>query len=350
MRAFILIFLALHIPLFVYPVLRLGAWLELDILVVAFILVPVASSQVISRWLLRNPRHPGVKAVRQIADFILGMSPIALMCLLVTELLVYGGFLSAKEGAYLVIGATTAISALGLVIAAVPFVRRIDLALPGLKAPLRMVQITDVHIGSRNKRFLEQLVTRIRKLKPDLLCITGDFIDARGIPEKDLVSLQELDCPAYFCIGNHERYEDLNEIVNRLRNLGVTVLRNQSTTHRDDVQVIGIDDRDDVQQVERQLDRLEVHRDMCNILMYHRPTGLEAAAAHGIDLMISGHTHNGQIFPFNFIVKSVFERIAGMYEFGDTRLYVSQGTGTWGPVMRVGTRSEITLFELECAA
>jgi hypothetical protein len=66
--------------------------------------------------------------------------------------------------------------------------------------------------------------------------------------------------------------------------------------------------------------------------------------------MISGHTHNGQIFPFNFIVYSVFDRIVGMYQLGGSRLYVSQGTGTWGPVMRLGTRSEITLFEIGAKA
>jgi hypothetical protein len=80
--------------------------------------------------------------------------------------------------------------------------------------------------------------------------------------------------------------------------------------------------------------------------MYHRPRGLEAAADAGIDLMLSGHTHNGQIFPFNFVVSSVFDKVKGMYKNGNSRLYVSQGTGTWGPVMRIGTRSEITLFEI----
>lgn len=82
------------------------------------------------------------------------------------------------------------------------------------------------------------------------------------------------------------------------------------------------------------------------VLLYHRPDGLEAAAAANIDLMLCGHTHNGQIVPFNFLVRRVFPRIVGLHDLGGTRLYVSPGTGTWGPVMRLGTRSEITVFDV----
>ncbi len=107
---------------------------------------------------------------------------------------------------------------------------------------------------------------------------------------------------------------------------------------------------EDALQVKRQLDLLDINQQAFVLLLYHRPKGLEAAAAAGVDLMLSGHTHNGQIVPFNLIVKRVFDRIKGMYHLNQTRLYVSQGTGTWGPVMRVGTRSEITLFELSPTA
>jgi predicted MPP superfamily phosphohydrolase len=81
--------------------------------------------------------------------------------------------------------------------------------------------------------------------------------------------------------------------------------------------------------------------------LYHRPRGLEAAANAGVDLMISGHTHNGQIVPFNFVVRRVFERAVGLFSEGLTQLYVSPGTGTWGPIMRLGSRGEITLFEVQ---
>lgn len=348
MRTFIVIFLVLHIPLFVYPVLRLCQWLELSPLVTALILLPIVFSQVISRWMLRGARHLLVRKLRQVADFILGMSPIAVMALLLAEVIVALALISPRTAALAAIAVTVAVSLLGLLAALRPMVRTIGFDGRNLARPLRVAQITDVHIGSRSSRFLETVVSKVRDLDPDLLCITGDFIDAWGVEESELASLRELACPVYFSIGNHERYEDLGDILQRLENLGVIVLRNRSVMHRDDVQVIGIDDRDDALQVERELGRIEVADDAFSLLLYHRPRGLTAASAAGIGLMLSGHTHNGQIFPFNLVVRNVFDKIAGLHELDQTRLYVSQGTGTWGPVMRVGTRSEITLFELEC--
>ena len=99
-------------------------------------------------------------------------------------------------------------------------------------------------------------------------------------------------------------------------------------------------------QVARQLAAIDVHDHKFVLLLYHRPRGHEDAAAAGVDLMISGHTHAGQIVPFNLIVNRVFEQAAGLFRHEDSHLYVSTGTGTWGPVMRLGTRSEITLFEI----
>ena len=81
------------------------------------------------------------------------------------------------------------------------------------------------------------------------------------------------------------------------------------------------------------------------MLLYHRPDGFEAAAAHGIPLMLAGHTHAGQIIPFNYLTRRVYPRLVGLFELDGARMYVSPGTGTWGPVLRLGSRSEITRLE-----
>jgi len=180
-------------------------------------------------------------------------------------------------------------------------------------------------------------------------CITGDFIDAPGIGEEQLSALSSCPVPIYFCIGNHERYEDLNEILQRLQRLGVMVLRTATAT-QGEVQLVGIDDSDNPSQVKREIARLDIDPQRFVLLLYHRPRGLAAAAAAGVDLMISGHTHNGQIVPFNLVVKRVFEQTVGLFTHGQTRLYVSPGTGTWGPVMRLGSRGEISLFEVQPAS
>lgn len=343
---FILIFLAFHIPLFIYPVLRLASWLELGWLLTLSVLLPVAASQVMSRWLLRNARSPLSRGLRHVTDFLLGLSPILLITLLIFELLVALAIVAPYQAAILVLGLSVTIAFFGVVVALLPFVRTISFSTSQLQSPLRFVQITDVHVGSRSGAFLSRVVDKIQALEPEFLCITGDFIDATGVPVSEYQSLARLSCPIYFCTGNHERYEDLAEILERLDSLGVQVLRTQSLHHRSDVQVLGIDDRDDALQVQRELAKLTVDPEAFTLLMYHRPKGLVAAQQAGIDLMISGHTHNGQIMPFNLIVRRVFDEVVGLYQRGKTRLYVSQGTGTWGPVMRIGTRGEITLFEL----
>lgn len=347
---FLLVALALHVPLFFYPILRLCYWLGLPWWLTGIVFFPLASSQIVSRLYLRGNHAWWSVAWKRMADFWLGLSPLVLIALLVAEPLVALTPLTPRTAAVGVLVAAAFVGALGVVSALKPFVKRIAFSAANISAPVRFVQISDVHIGSRSKAFLERVIGTVNGLAPDFLCITGDFIDAPGITETDLESLTSVRCPIYFCIGNHEKYEDLDEILARLRNLGVIVLRNAATRFRDDLQVIGIDDLDDKHQVGRQLKNIAVDRHGFALLLYHRPRGLEAAAAAGIDLMLSGHTHNGQIVPFNFVVGRQFDRMRGMHEHGGARLYVSQGTGTWGPVMRVGTRSEITLFELVPAA
>ena len=347
MRCFLMIALALHIPLFVYPVVRLGDWFAWPLWVTVAVLIPVAGSQFISRYFLRKRGSQLALRARQLADMVLGVSPVLLMLLLVFEVLVLASDMPVTTAAWWVVLATFAAGVVGSLVAMTPMVKTIQLTSPRLDQPIRFIQITDVHIGSRSKAFLDKVIARVNREKPDFLCITGDFIDATGVPESDLIALKSVVGPIYFCLGNHEKYEDLEAIIERLENLGVHVLRNEALMHRKDIQVIGIDDMEDPLQVAKQLKHIELVPDAFKLLLYHRPRGLEAASDSNIELVLSGHTHNGQIFPFNLMVGRVFNRIKGMYQIGAARQYVSQGTGTWGPVMRIGTLSEITQFEIQ---
>ena len=131
----------------------------------------------------------------------------------------------------------------------------------------------------------------------------------------------------------------------RLRSHGVTVLGNEPITSNA-IGFVGIDDADDKQQVGKQLAGIERAKDTFPVLLYHRPDDFESAAEHGFDLMLAGHTHNGQIAPFNYLVKKRFPQIAGLYDQGNSRLYVFTGTGTWGPPLRLGSVNEIAVFDL----
>lgn len=209
----------------------------------------------------------------------------------------------------------------------------------------RVVQISDVHIGSRRGGYLARIVRRINKLRPDVVVITGDLVDSSSVGREQLQSLQRLCARALFTIGNHERYANPENVLSMLRALGVEALR-QRHVLAGELQVIGIDDADAHDQVAAQLPSIARRDGHYTILLYHRPLGWESAAAHGVDLMLCGHTHNGQIFPFNFLVKRQFRRINGLYSDGDAHLYVSPGTGTWGPLMRLGSLNEITCIDV----
>ncbi len=252
---------------------------------------------------------------------------------------------SPINAARTLLGATALGVLVGAINAQLIGIKTIPLSFPKLRDRLRVVQISDVHIGSRLPRLLRRIVKKTNALKPDYVMITGDLIDLPHISVEALRPLSEFAAPVYYVIGNHERYIDLDEIDARLRKLGLTVLRNEEvTTHQ--FQIIGIDDAEDAAQVETQLSQLDLDHEAFKILLYHRPAGLQAAAEHGIDLMLTGHTHAGQIAPFNLVVRRFFAHIRGLATHGPTTLYVSPGTGTWGPVMRLGSRSEITCFEL----
>ena len=216
---------------------------------------------------------------------------------------------------------------------------------PKLSRNRRIVQISDVHIGSRQAGYMRRIVNKINKLEPDFVVITGDLIDSSAVSYEALSSLGTLNAQTYFSIGNHERYADLEKILDIAERLGITTLRQQSE-RQGELIFVGIDDADRRDQVGKMLPGIDLHKPSYQILLYHRPVGWRSAMEHDIDLMLSGHTHNGQIFPFNYLVKQQFKRMKGMFVEGEYRLYVSVGTGTWGPLMRLGSMNEISVFDL----
>ena len=218
---------------------------------------------------------------------------------------------------------------------------------PKLTRPFRLVQLSDVHIGSRSGRYLARVVDRVNALGPDAVAITGDLVDTETVGETELAALKKVGAPTFLSIGNHERYVGLDALQPLVESLGVTVLR-QGSQVIGEIQLIGIDDAESSDQVAVQLPLIERCSGKYNVLLYHRPLGWLDAFAGGIDLMLSGHTHNGQISPFNWLVRAQFSRIHGFYpaSSGTGQHYVSPGTGTWGPVMRLGSHNEITVFDL----
>ncbi|MEM8952077.1 MAG: metallophosphoesterase [Pseudomonadota bacterium] len=214
-----------------------------------------------------------------------------------------------------------------------------------LDRPYRLVQLSDVHVGSRSSDFLHRVVEQALSHNPDAILFTGDLIDASAVKPEDLVALDKITCPAYFAIGNHERYIDLDAVIDMVEAKGVDLLRSRAMV-QGRLQIVGIDDADHPDQVGDELPAIALSDKHYRILLYHRPDGWHVARDAGIDLMLAGHTHGGQIWPFNHVVKRRFKHLVGLFSWGDRHLYVSPGTGCWGPIMRLGTRSEMTVIDL----
>lgn len=235
---------------------------------------------------------------------------------------------------------------IGVLIAQHISVKQLTFNSDKLSQRCRIVQISDVHVGSRHSRFLNRIVGKINALRPAYVVITGDLVDTSRVSLSDLSPLKKVESPIYMIIGNHERYAGLDYVMATMTELGIQILRNETITIAD-IQLIGIDDSEDPRQVAIQLPQLTTNADKYRILLYHRPSGWAVAVQQNIELMLSGHTHNGQIYPFHWLVKRQFKHLKGLFQDGGASLYVSPGTGTWGPLMRLGSRNEITCIDLK---
>ena len=224
--------------------------------------------------------------------------------------------------------------------------RHIRFHAPQLKKNLRVVQISDVHIGSRSADFLHKVIEQVNAQTPDLLLVTGDLLDSSSVKKEDLTAFKHLTCPGYMCIGNHERYVDLQSAIDAIESNGVVVLREEAK-QLEHLQIIGLDDRDRPDELPDALSRIPANPNHFIILMYHRPDGWQAALDQKIDLTLAGHTHAGQMWPFGYLVKRQYPNMAGLFKRGNYALFVSTGVGTWGPIFRLGTQSEITVIDLD---
>ncbi|MEM7404550.1 MAG: metallophosphoesterase [Pseudomonadota bacterium] len=347
MRA--LIFVAVYYAIFAYPWLRVSGQLDLRIFSGPLALAVLLCAPAVGWILSRRIEPPGRYWVARSVYVWSGVSWIAFALSVPWELVYLLTPIPTTTAASLWIVVLAILTAWAVFNGNRLTVRAVPVPLRGLERPIRAVQLSDVHVGSRSPAFLQRVVTRTAALDPDVVFITGDLVDGHGVSGQQLSALASLPSPVCFAIGNHERYVDCDAICARLESHGIIVLRNHTTevlVADSRLTVTGIDDADDPAAIAKTLPSLPDAGRGCSVLLYHRPDGLEDAASHGIDLMLSGHTHNGQLVPFNALVRRRFPRIQGVYTSGSTVLHVSSGTGTWGPAMRLGSANEITLLEL----
>ncbi len=244
-----------------------------------------------------------------------------------------------------------------------PDVRRVEFALerwPSSMNGFKIVQISDIHIGPiRGTRFAQALTDRINALKPDLIAVTGDVVDGHVKLIGDQVApfgQLSADHGVWFVTGNHDMYSGAGSWMARLQQLGMNVLANEHVRvgGDDGFLLAGVHDHRGgmldprlASDVAQALDG-RTPQDAV-VLLAHDPSTFKAAAKHDVDLQLSGHTHDGQIWPFRYLVRLVIPWVAGAYRAGNSQLYVSRGTGFWGPPMRLGAPAEITELTITAA-
>jgi uncharacterized protein len=261
-----------------------------------------------------------------------------------------------------VIALTPAITLIGFVMARrVARVFDVQVPVEGLHESLHgftIAQISDLHVGPTIKRpFVEAIVERVNRLDADLVAITGDLVDGTvGDLAQHTQPLERLASRhgTYVVTGNHEYYSGANAWIRELRRLGARVLINEHVVLDHDgaaLAIAGVTDWsahhfDPSHRSDPAKAAQGAPAHAAKVLLAHQPRTAAKAATAGFDLQLSGHTHGGQFWPWNFFVRFQQPFTAGLERVGRMWVYISRGTGYWGPPMRFGVPSEITRIRL----
>ena len=233
-----------------------------------------------------------------------------------------------------------------------PDINRVSVSIENFPEEFNIIQLTDIHVGRTIKRqFVQYLVDSTNAVNPDIVVITGDLVDlpVHRLVE-DLAPLRNIKVPVYFIPGNHEYFHGVNEIIEYLVTLGIKPLINASVTIRKGktrFNLVGLSDvigyRIGILKPDPEKAFSAVDRAVPTIVLAHQPKAIETLNDYSFDLMLSGHTHGGQIFPFGFLVMTNQPYLYGLHRHtASKQIFVSRGAGYWGPPLRVLAPSEIS--------
>ncbi|WP_236240319.1 metallophosphoesterase [Streptomyces sp. CC228A] len=237
-----------------------------------------------------------------------------------------------------------------------PQVKRVTVPLarlPRAAHGLRVAVVSDIHIGPiLGRAHTQRIVDTINRTQPDLVAVVGDLVDGSvenlGHAAEPLAQLRAR-YGSFFVTGNHEYFSGAEEWVEEVRELGLRPLRNERVEVPGGFDLAGVNDvaganYGDGPDFARALGDRDPAR--AAVLLAHQPVLIQEAVRHGVDLQLSGHTHGGQMWPANHLAELANPTLAGLEQYGDTQLYVSRGAGAWGPPVRVGAPSDITVVQL----
>jgi predicted MPP superfamily phosphohydrolase len=234
-----------------------------------------------------------------------------------------------------------------------------EIEVKGLKSPVTIMHIPDMHLGAqRSSGYLNKVLSAVESASPDIVIYNGDLADSNIALTDEVFSLfEKIKAEQYYTTGNHEYYIDTDRILDLAKKHGLKLLRSEMVlTHG--LQLIGLEymnaDREssDAHRVNdlymnEILPKILRDPSIPTILAHHSPVGLKYVTREKIEVMLTGHTHAGQLFPGTFMIRLLFPYYKGRYQLDDTTLLVSQGAGTFGPWMRLNTFNEVQLIKLK---
>ncbi|ASQ30163.1 metallophosphatase [Campylobacter avium LMG 24591] len=237
----------------------------------------------------------------------------------------------------------------------IPDVKELELTLPTLQKDLKMVMISDTHFGKNlNESFLKGIVEKINSLNPDFVVIVGDFVDTKPEDLGYISGINEIRADIYYALGNHEYYRGIDGILELLRQKTKLKILINDSFETEFLNIAAMADLAGLGRGNASLEpdinktKAKLNLSKPSILLSHQPKSVLRYDVSNFDLVLSGHTHAGQVFPFGFLVKQNQGFLHGLYDLSEkTKLYVSSGAGFWGLSMRYLAKSEIVLFNLK---
>jgi|GEM_PF-225894 len=300
-----------------------------------------------------------IGALSVAGGYILVFSFYLLVFLLLTQLLQSIVKLPILTSGWIAVGLAFTPTIIGAVQASYFEVRELTLRMPKLQNKLDVMVISDVHLGHhRGKDYLEKIVGEANKRNPDIILLAGDLMDAEvALFSEILRPLLDFKAPAYYVSGNHEKAIDEQKAIKLIAENGVRILNNKVADTLG-IQLVGLDymnpdentfdlhPSDNKQTIKEVLSQMNWEKHKPIILMQHSPVGIKYAKDAGVDLVVAGHTHAGQVFPFTYLARLIYDFNKGLHKSGNTTIFVSQGAGTFVSRMRLGTQNEINLLRL----
>jgi len=336
-----------------FPAIPKKAWIWtfIALFVIAFLCMSVFATTA----------NPIGKAIFIFGGIAISMFIFLFLSVAVTDLINLVFRLSPQIRGALSVGLASLLTIYGVWNAYTIKVKEITIPIKGLTQEIRAVHLSDVHLGNlRGRREADKIVRKIKELNPDVIFNTGDMFDSKahfGEGKEVLSAFRTLEIPHYFVYGNHDDHVGVNEVITQMKKANATVLLNE-LTHFGELQIIGLNnmlpDKNsfdmhttaDSETIAEVLNKLEIEENRPAIVLHHRPDGVNYMQEKGADLLLAGHTHAGQIFPFTIIAKLMFGYNRGLYTYETMDIHVSEGTGTIFAPVRLGTRSEMTLIRL----